>query len=199
MIVEQKISGFQGAVFKRGNGSGIDWVIAITGTQPTEGYGVDVVADLGFGGNLSPIATLSTALLSAQCACATAMLKTVRGVAPRNDRIVITGHSLGGGVAQIVGAANSIAALAISAPAVTAVEGVFATWQKNQPQIVCLRVRNDPINHTDMLGSVLGRTVWLESPRTGGDAHSIEKTAIELSPHGQFTTLGQSDPFAVSA
>jgi hypothetical protein len=76
------------------------------------------------------------------------------------------------------------------------VEGVAAAWARTRSQIVCLRVKNDPINLTSKVGAWLGRVVVLESPRTGGDAHSIDLTAAELGPAGTFSTLGARDPFA---
>ncbi len=210
----RRASGFQGAIFRRSNGSGLDWVVAVTGTQPDREMGVDVVADAGFGGPkgmaiglaatvvvplLGPVLTTLSAtgqgLLTHQCQCAEELVKHARRAMDRKDRVYITGHSLGGGIAQIISARTGVAAVAISSPAVTAVPGVSASWQRTHSPIVCLRVRNDPINQTGMLGQWLGRVVLLNSPRTGGDAHSILQTAQELSPQGQFTTLGEQDPF----
>ena len=68
---------------------------------------------------------------------------------------------------------------------------------RNRPPVVCLRVRNDPINETGRVGDWLGRVVLLRSPRQGGDAHSIDQTAVELSPQGSFTSIGSRDPFQV--
>jgi hypothetical protein len=72
---------------------------------------------------------------------------------------------------------------------------VYAAYARNRPRIVCLRVRNDPINETGRIGDWLGRVVLLQSLRQGGDAHSIDQTAVELSPQGSFTALGSRDPF----
>jgi hypothetical protein len=207
--MDLRLSGFQGAVFRQPNGAGFDYVVTVAGTQPGEGGGADVVADAGFGGGrgtavagalLGPLGNLlglaGQALLLHQCACAADLVRTARGIMGMGDRLTITGHSLGGGIAQIVSARLNIPAVGISAPAVTGVEGVAAAWARTRSPIVCLRVKNDPINHTGMVGDWLGRVVFLPSPRTGGDAHSIDQTAAELGPAGSFSSLGARDAFA---
>lgn len=199
--VDLRLSGFQAAVFRRANGSGLDWVVAIAGTQATDGDVADIVADAGFGGALtgmvsSALGVLGGGLLWHQCACAEDMVRNANQVMGRGHRLYITGHSLGGGIAQIVSARTGVPAVAISAPAVTAVSGVEGEWQRTRSRITCLRVRNDPINHTGNVGNWLGRVVRLESPRTGMDAHSIDSTLAELVPSGSFSTIGQADPFA---
>ncbi len=207
--MDLRLSGFQGAVFRRANGAGFDYVVTIAGTQPGEGGGADIVADAGFGGSrgttaagvlLGPLGNVlglaGQALLLHQCACAAALVRTARGIMGMGDRLTITGHSLGGGIAQIVSARLNLPAVGISAPSVTGVDGVSAAWARSRSPIVCLRVKNDPINRTSMVGSWLGRVVFLDSPRTGGDAHSIDLTAAELQPAGAFSDLGGRDPFA---
>ncbi|WP_137124278.1 hypothetical protein [Roseomonas sp. HF4] len=198
---DQRMSGFQGAIYRAANGGGLDWVVAVAGTQPTDTGGADLVADAGFGGGLSTIvsplvALAGTAVLWHQIACAEDLVRNARAVMGRGDRLYITGHSLGGGIAQCVAARMGVDAVGISAPAVTRVTGVESAYLRNRPRITCLKVRNDPINHTGMVGNWLGRVVPLESPRTGGDAHSIDQTLAELKPAGSFSTLGARDPFA---
>lgn len=200
--VDTRLSGFQGAVFRRANGNGLDWVVTVAGTQATDGDIADIVADAGFGGSLTGavngfLGALGAGLLWHQLACAEDMTRTANQVMGRRDRLYITGHSLGGGIAQIVSARTGVPAVAISAPAVTAVSGVQAEWQRTRSRITCLRVRNDPINHTGHVGNWLGRIVRLESPRTGMDAHSIDNTLTELKPSGSFSTIGEQDPFAI--
>lgn len=201
----QRRSGFQGAYFSRGNGQGADYVVTIAGTQPTDDFGADIIADAGFGGNLSraagvvpvigPILAAGPTVLEKQLSLAEQMVGLARGVATRpGDRVFITGHSLGGGIAQIVAARTGVPAVAISAPTVTAVSGVLAAWQRTRAPIFCLRIKNDPINETSRVGAWLGRVQTLPSNRTGGDAHSIDQTFLELSPSGQFSSTGTDAP-----
>ena len=212
----RRISGFQGAYFCRANGTGVDYVVTVAGTQPTDTAGMDIVADAGFGGRvttgavgvvaglpglniiLAPILAAAPAVLEAQVSLAEQMVALARQAAGNTpgSRVFITGHSLGGGISQIVAARPGVPACCISAPAVTAVPGVEAAWRRNQPDITCLRVRNDPINETGRIGAWLGRIRMLPTNRTGGAAHSIDKTVEELMPSGQFSTVGTQDPFA---
>jgi hypothetical protein len=202
----QRKNGFQGAYFSRPNGQGADYVVTVAGTQPGDDYGADIVADAGFGGNLSraaglivpvigPILAAGPTALEKQLSLAEQMVGMARRIATRpGDRVFITGHSLGGGIAQIVAARTGVPAVAISAPAVTAVSGVEAAWRRTRAPIFCLRIRNDPINETARVGSWLGRVQTLPSNRTGMDAHSIDLTFLELSPSGQFSTTGNDAP-----
>ncbi|RVT95559.1 hypothetical protein EOD42_15225 [Rhodovarius crocodyli] len=195
-------SGFQGAIYTRANGGGFDVLVAYAGTQPTDGMGRDIVTDVGFGGNtataLSPVlGIMGWALLNHQIGCAVELLLLAQRNAPRSGRIFVCGHSLGGGLAAIVAAQTGTPAVPISSPAVTGVDGVYADYLRTRrPKITCLRIKNDPINHTGIVGDWLGRIVLLNSPRTGGDAHSIDMTQAELEPSGSFSGLGARDPFA---
>jgi hypothetical protein len=202
--LDQRLSGFQGAVYRRATGGSFDWIVAIAGTQPTDTGGADVIADAGFGGPapgllhpvLAVVAAAGSALLWHQVSCAEDMVRGAQAAMGGQGRLTITGHSLGGGISQIVSARMGIPAVGISAPAVTAVPTVRSSWTRTRSPITCLRVRNDPINATGMMGDLLGRVVPLDSPRTGGAAHSIAGTLAELEPAGSFSGLGARDPFA---
>ncbi|MBR0653834.1 hypothetical protein [Plastoroseomonas arctica] len=202
--MRREMSGFQGAIYRRAGGGTNAWVVGIAGTQPTDGGGADVVADAGFGGAAGavfgiPGAILSLAgavLLSRQCASAEQLVTEARAAMARGDSLSITGHSLGGGIAQIVAARTGVTAMAFNPPAVTAVGGVAAAYGRTKPKITNLKVKNDPINYSGAVGGWLGKVVILNSPRSGGDAHSIDRTIAELSPAGAFSALGGSDPFA---
>lgn len=202
--LDQRLSGFQGAVYRRASGGSFDWVVAVAGTQPTDTGGADVIADAGFGGPapgllhpvLAVVAAAGSALLWHQISCAEDMVRGAQAAMGGRGRLTITGHSLGGGISQIVSARMGIPAVAISAPAVTAVPSVRSSWERSRSTITCLKVRNDPINATHAIGDLLGRVVPLDSPRTGGAAHSIDQTLAELQPSGSFSALGARDPFA---
>ncbi len=205
--VDRRASGFQGGLYHGGQ----NWVLAIAGTQVKQDLGVDAIADAGFGqaafgagatavfnplfGGLA--SAVSVSVLEQQCQAAAEMVARARQLMRTLDNLYIAGHSLGGGVAQIVSARTGVPAVAISSPAVTGVDGVSAAWARSHSPIVCLRVRHDPVNQTHLLGDLLGRVVTLESNRRGLDAHSIEATAAELSAQGAFSGLGARNPFTV--
>lgn len=207
--MDRRLSGFQGAIYRRPAEGGLAWVVGIAGTQPTDGMGVDVVADAGFGGStggviagilLGPLGSvLSTAgavLLERQCRAAGELITAARGAMGRGDRLYVTGHSLGGGICQIVASRFGVPAVCFNPPSVTAVAGVESAYLRTKPAIVSLQVRNDPINETGRIGRWLGKIVPLPTARTGGDAHSIDLTYGELGPSGPFTTIGARDPFS---
>lgn len=187
-LVDDPSSGFQAAEYCRSGASGIDLVIAIAGTQMSRDKGIDIAADAGFAGR-------KTKVLMAQIEKAEAMVLKARADLGPRGRLFVTGHSLGGGIAQCVAARMDVRAVAISAPTTTPVPGIKAAAAQKTPSVVCLQVRNDPINRTQGAGRWVGRVIWLESPRAAAFAHSIVFTCGELSPAGQFSALGAQDPF----
>lgn len=209
-------NGFQGGIFVRPNeNGGLDYIVAYAGTQPGDDRGADVLTDAGFGGRvtsfvsgalsvmggpfgavLGGILGRGPAALESQLADAKRLLITAQTAAAgqAGSRLFLTGHSLGGGLAQIVAARTGVPAVGISAPAVTAVPGVTAEYARNRPGIVCLKILNDPINETERVGDRLGATWLLNSPRTGGAAHSIDQTVAELRPGGRFASIGAITP-----
>jgi hypothetical protein len=206
-------SGFSGGIYRRANGGGFDLVVAITGTDSP----LDAVTDAGFGGTLKTAVVAAAPvlggalvlnaelLLRRQTAQADELLRKAATM-QRHDQIVVTGHSLGGGLAIIGGLRFGLSTVAFNPPSVTGARGVGSRiaarsrWGDNPygkygqaPAVANVRVRKDPINHTALAGKWYGPTVWIDSARTGGAAHSINETVHELSPCGPFTTLGAAD------
>lgn len=115
-----------------------------------------------------------------------------------NDRLYLTGHSLGGGLAQLVAADLGLSAFAISSPIVSEMYNCSFNAERSGADIVCLKIQPDPINRTDVTGGrLLGRTITLNTNRSGYRAHSITKTVLELSPSGSGvgSLTGQITPF----
>lgn len=197
--------GFKGARYQRANGGRLDEVCAFAGTDSA----ADALADVGFGagGAVAAVATtLSPALgilisagrsgLSGQMTFALEMVRQAQwNVGRTGGALYITGHSLGGGLAQIVAAELGGKAAPISSPAVSQLPGLLGRYTRNAPTITNLRVNGDPINATEVLGSRLGTTVRLATGRGVTQAHFIGGTVTDLEATGCATTLGATCPF----
>nr|WP_314074267.1 hypothetical protein [uncultured Roseococcus sp.] len=202
-----EISGFHAALYMRAVGGQLEYVVSFAGSETDQGM-VDWRADLGFGGSKGQIALAALGglagiglaahaerLLAQQRASAIAF--TIQAMqAAKNSRLTLTGHSLGGGLAQMAAAATGVAAVTFSAPAVSAVKGVEASFGRSRPKIVNFRVKNDPVNISEQAGKRLGVVVTMMSPRGIDAAHQIPNTLEELRPQGQFSTTGARDPFS---
>lgn len=197
--------GFQGAIYC----SGSDWVISYAGTNTHE-WG-DLLSDAGFGNGfggliggpilLGPAAWLMTKLggqlLGRHLAQAEELLAAARAAAGVQARMYVCGHSLGGGIAQVIGARHSVKSVAISPPVVTGVSGIEGHWS-DVDHIVYVRVAGDPINLTDNIGHCIGRMIALDTDRRGKPAHDIAGTLAELSPGGRSAEIGARDPFGAT-
>lgn len=196
-------SAFQGCLFSRaGTGGGTDIVATFAGTNPSQPG--DIAADVGFGGVtpltiplLGPVLTAAGQIfLADQVRGALTIVRMAQQRAVgANDKVYVTGHSLGGGLAQIVAALGGTPAVCFSAPAVTAVAGVGLAQAIRRTPIVCIKVDNDPINATAAVGQWLGKVVRLRTSRTGGAAHSITGTVADLA--GPLAGMGSADPFTL--
>lgn len=211
--------GFHAALYMRSIGGQIEYVLSFAGSETTEG-GVDWKADVGFGGGmagaiggamrsmggfspavglagmgLGSLATEAGQLLAQQKHWAISFTELAQRTA-QNKPLTLTGHSLGGGLAQMAAAYSGISAVSFSAPAVSAVQGVEAAYAKKKPTIVNFRVQNDPVNISEKAGKRLGVVVNMMSPRSIAQAHQMGNTVAELLPQGQFSVTGGKDPFS---
>lgn len=209
--------GFHAALYMRSIGGQIEYVLSFAGSETTEG-GVDWKADLGFGGGMggaiggamravggispvglmgwgiSSLAAEAGQLLAQQKQWAISFTELAQRTA-QSCPLTLTGHSLGGGLAQMAAAYTGIAAVSFSAPAVSAVQGVQAAYARKKPNIVNFRIQNDPVNVSEQAGKRLGVVVNIMSPRNVAKAHQMGNTVAELLPQGQFSTTGGKDPF----
>lgn len=97
--------GFQGGIWQRGN----ELVVGFCGTHLTHGYlkGVnDVMAD----------AKIILRALPGQCRPARHMVRSAKQIA-NGRKVSVTGHSLGGGLAQVVGLWEQVPFATFNAPA----------------------------------------------------------------------------------
>ncbi len=111
----------------------------------------------------------------------------------RKDKgdLFVVGHSLGGGLAQIVSSFTGLPAVTFSAPAVSQLRDVTTKFSQNSPKIVNIAVAGDPVNATEHIGKRLGQVVRLHDGRSGTEAHLMSKTVMSLSPLGGKTRFGQ--------
>jgi hypothetical protein len=195
-------SAFQGCVFSRAGAGGTDHVATFAGTDPSQ-VG-DIIADVGFGGGLPAaipilgplVAAAGQIYLADQVRGALTIVRMAQQRATRaGDKVYATGHSLGGGLAQIVAAISGVPGVCFSAPAVTAVAGIGVIHTIRQTPIRCFQVDNDPINVTGAVGRWLGKIIRLRTSRTASTAHSISGTVADLA--GPLTAQGSVDPFTL--
>ncbi|MBS7811484.1 lipase family protein [Roseococcus pinisoli] len=221
MLRREDNCGFHAALYMRSIGGQIEYVLSFAGSELSEGA-VDWKADVAFGGSTAgaigagmqavgaivPGLGLMGAGLSSLAAEASQILAQQKGWAisftelaqrsVQNWPLTLTGHSLGGGLAQMAAAYTGVAAVSFSAPAVSAVPGVSPAYARRRPTIVNFRVQNDPVNVSEKAGRRLGVVVNLMSPRSVAQAHQMGNTVVELMPQGQFSVTGGKDPFSFS-
>ena len=126
-------TGFMGARYRRAGGASgqLEYVVAFAGTESAE----DGLADAGFAGDsvvafvigaavLGPVGAIGLlaagrSRLTQQRMYATELARQGQFAAGSRGALYLTGHSLGGGLAQIVAAENGGKACTISAPTVS--------------------------------------------------------------------------------
>lgn len=188
-------SGFKGSYWRRMGSAGFDVICAFAGTEPDTAE--DLLADVGFGAGIAPMLGVAGAALGAiglrqlvdQLSGALELARQARWYATQTrSQFVVTGHSLGGGLASMVACTLGVPAVTCNAPA-TSQLGYRA------PAGVTIRniaVDGDPINHTLRLGSRVGPTWLLRTGLSGGAAHSIDNTVsgLESGPYAPVGAMG---------
>ena len=164
--------GFQGGIWQRGN----DVVVGFCGTHLAQKYGKgvnDVLADLKIGLRILPN----------QCKSARHLVRAAKQIA-KGRRVSVTGHSLGGGLAQVVGLWEQVPFATFNAPAMADVIKVahfnflnpfmmMRTWRskrvKDTPGIN-FRVDGDLVSINGIAGNHVGMVVDLRK-ETKQNAH----------------------------
>ena len=195
--------GFQGGIWQRGD----ELVVGFCGTHLTHGYlkGVnDLMADL----------KILIRTLPGQCRPARHMVRSAKQIA-NGRKVSVAGHSLGGGLAQVVGLWEQVPFATFNAPAMTHPIKVSHfnilnpfmmrhTWRskriKKTPGIN-FRTVSDPASggwgdkvSTHGYGGIVGKHVGMVvdlKNETGGGAHSINNLA-ELVERTDWANI---DPF----
>ena len=163
--------GFQGGIWQNDT----DVVVGCCGTNPGQAGKLfsDIGADLRIGCRILPN----------QCTSAREMLKAAKQVAG-NRRLSVTGHSLDGGLAQVVGLWESVPFVTFNAPAVKSVVAaahvnvfkpmmMVRTWRSKSASDtsgVNFRIAGDPVSIHGIAGDHIGMVVDLRNA-TGGGAH----------------------------
>lgn len=209
--VPEYVLSFAGSETSEG---GIDWVAdlgfggkKVAGAMQRAGAVMQVLGVLPDAmGNIAEMAGRQLTLLANKAQAAfmaqqiAALQLTHRALqAAKGNKLTLTGHSLGGGLAQIAAAHSGLPAVTFSAPTVSAVEGASAAFDRRKPTIVNFRIKNDPVNISELTGQRIGRVVTLMSPRSIATAHQLPNTIAELVSQGQFAITGRSDPFTITA
>ncbi|MEM9501854.1 MAG: hypothetical protein AAF941_08405 [Pseudomonadota bacterium] len=200
-------SGFKGSFYELANVSSPYIVIAFAGTdddtteQTDEG---DVLADSGFAGprviaattvlNRGAAMALRAGLhrLNQQVQGALELTRQALNDAGPNRPVYVTGHSLGGGLAQIVCSRMQLQGVAFNAP---------ATSQLNIPEIPRSRFLNvnedsDPVSRAaGLIGNHQGRTRTVNAGVSGlKESHQIV-SLIRYMQSGRGSGLASQTPF----
>jgi hypothetical protein len=179
-------NGFQGGSYYKRDGNHL--VIAFKGTVPS--MATDLLADL----------MILIQQIPSQANSAMHYLDTRRKSVPNAD-VSLVGHSLGGGVCQIVGSWRNTRFVTFNAPAMGTnwlaahlnvadpVNMVRTIVARRRDDGVNYRLLNDPVSK---LGNHIGRVFKIDAGLGFTDAHSMKSVvkAITNSP-----TLRNLDPF----
>lgn len=160
-------SGFEGGIFECGD----TWVVCFRGTSPADKR--DIGADVRLGMKLIP----------EQFFPAMALFERAR--LTHGTNVVITGHSLGGGLAQLVSAASTYPAVTFNAPGVKAVaETLSGSTPFGFHAANCMNIvlKNDPVSS---FGTLIGKKLRLPNP----DSYFFLNPLKYLEAHKQSSVI----------
>lgn len=199
-------SGFKAARYTVASSGKQDVIVAFAGTDTDESEltdSGDKFADIGFAG-MGLTAVLGTQskllgilLLAArqrlldQVAGAIEFTRQAQYFAGPNSRVMLVGHSLGGGLAQIIAAKMGLQGVAINGPTVSQM-GVSIS---NPKQFFNINNKWDPISKgTQMIGKHLGTVVQIDTGAMGFSAHLLPPIVAWLGS-GPGASRGLEQPF----
>jgi hypothetical protein len=196
-------SGFKGSYFSFANGAGVDVICAFAGTETDTTD--DALADVGFGAGLAPafgalgpvagvlgeaLADAGSRQLTDQLRGALEMCRQAMWYATTTrSQLVVTGHSLGGGLAAMVACRLGLRAVTFNSPAISQLGYV-----QGNASIYNIADANDPINQTLRFGRRIGPTLVMRTGFSGGSAHLMGNTITSLSG-GTYAPTGSQSAF----
>ncbi len=142
-------SGFEGGIFECGD----TWVVRYRGTRPSDSR--DLKADLHIGLKRIPEQFYP------------AMALFERAKLSHGSKVVVTGHSLGGGLAQLVSAASTHPGVTFNAPGMKSIADGLAgktPWGFHAANCLNVVLKNDPVSH---FGTLIGKKLQLPNPNGG--------------------------------
>ncbi|MFC3174344.1 hypothetical protein ACFOD9_08775 [Novosphingobium bradum] len=189
-------SGFKAARYTANVGGSSVTIVAFAGTDfdRTDGP-ADILADVGFAGPgmLSLVSQISPVLglalfagqrqLMDQVAGALEFTRQAQFFSGSGNPIFLTGHSLGGGLAQIIGSTLDVRGVSFNAPAVSQMG--FSISDPNR--FYNVNQARDPVStRTAAIGHHLGTVINIDNGTNGMDAHLIVPVIsyLESGPGG---------------
>ena len=156
--------GFQGGIWQNAH----DVIVGCCGTNP--GQKGKLLSDLGAD------IKIGLRILPNQCTSARQMLREAVNIA-NGRRVSVTGHSLGGGLAQVIGRWEGVPFVTFNAPAMRHVMAVskinilkpmmmFRTWKSQKADDtsgINFRIAGDPVSIHGLAGGHLGTVVDLRN------------------------------------
>ncbi|WP_151974444.1 hypothetical protein [Erythrobacter sp. EC-HK427] len=192
----ERSNGFKGGLYRQSSGRNQTNIIAFAGTDMSGEAGTDIrdlAADVGFAGRsvtlavyiTNPAAAISIELgrqlLEWQFREALALVRDTLGTAGHGSTTYVVGHSLGGGLSQMVAAELGLKGMAFNAP--TTSQLGYSISPANR--FLCVNQWNDPVSlATKAIGNHLGEELIINNGTSGMDAHSMTNIVSYLASSG---------------
>lgn len=202
----QLTSGFKASKYVLANASSLYVVVCFAGTDSDETEltdNGDKLADLGFAGPAvtTAVAAISPALSAAILAGSSRLTDQISGAteftrqamyfAGSAGTVYVCGHSLGGGLAQIIAASCGLQGMAFNAPTVSQ----LGYSVRSAEQFVNVNQRNDPVSAgTSLIGRHLGTVRTVDSGASVAQAHFLGPLIAHLGNSGG-SAVGNLRPF----
>lgn len=204
----QLASGFKASRYDLANGSSPFTVVAFAGTdssetEQTDSPVLDVLSDVGFSGatvagvvgaispGLGLVAAAGARQLEDQITGAVEFTRQAQYFAGSRGTVYVTGHSLGGGLAQIIAAQMDLRGVAFNAPTVSQMR----RGTRAPDQFYNINQRLDPVSGgTSVIGNHLGSVIQIDSGAGIADAHFLGPV-IEYLRESAGSRIGRRRPF----